>query len=435
MSRLKSLFSRRRKKIGIGVPEKYNGLYNFNYDTIIRDSLQKEEELIGCEKSNTLFLEGDAKTDSFGFIFTGKKGCEILLIMKDRITNNFPETLTIANQTDFDAINMKLPFLELPINPITKQTFSRGIKWFESNEVSFKGYIERTFRDVSFIFIVLDHDAFNFGAVSKIIEMLKEKEIKAVLILTFPTLIQDSIEKEKIDSNFTDMISTLSFIQYLMIEDIKQSLPFILIDEAKLVKNNSLDFPLNALQEKMNYRIANILIDLMIGTQNPSEFYKIDFGNFLRLFENAKGLCNLVSLDIYDNNPLLSGILEQKKMQEDFALLDKPTRGYILIQPGPEGLAAESYHQIRKHYSNLDVVLSIQKRRNHGAVIRGVLTYLNLPKQLLNRYTILSEAIIELLDEDNNVIGYLDTAKIEDLWIHENIRIHRILKEEKKIDK
>ncbi|NPD87883.1 MAG: hypothetical protein HGN29_04120 [Asgard group archaeon] len=432
MSRMKSILGRRRKKVGIDVPKKYNGLYQFYHENIISDSLQTDSVLIGCDKSNTLYLEGEEKTKSIGFIFSGKRGCSILTVIKNRIKSSFPESLLLASKSDSEMINLKIPTLELPETPINKQTFSRGIKWFESNKMNISSYIERIFRDVSFIFLVLDNDAFSLGAIYKISEILKEKDIQIVLFLTLPMFIQDSAEVEKTDEIIRDSISVLSFIHYLMKKDFTESLPFILVDESKIVKNNPNDIPFDILKEKMYHREANLLVDFMIGTQNSSEFYHTDFGSFAKTFNNAKGLCNLLSLDIYDNNPLLSGIIDQKGILESYDIKEKPTRGYIIIQSGPEGLSAEDYHEIRKRYTNLDVVFSIQKRRNNGAIIRGILSYLEIPKQVLNRYGILSEVIIELLNEENEVVGYLDTAKLEDIWLHDTYKIQRILKEDKK---
>ena len=432
MSRVKSILRRRRKKVGIDVPKKYNGLYQFHHENIISDSLQTDSLLIGCDKSNTLYLEGEEKTKSFGFIFSGKKGSSILSIMKNRITNNFPESLLLASKLEIENINMKIPALDLPETPINKQTFSRGIKWFESNEVSITGYLERTFRDISFVFLVLDNNAFILGAISKILEMLKEKEIQAVLLLTLPMSIQDSTDVEKIDAITRDSISVLSFIHYLMKKNFTESLPFILVDETRIVKNNPTGIPFDILKEKMNHREANLLVDFMIGTQNSSEFYQTDFGNFIKIFDNAKGLCNLLSLDVYDNNPLLSGVIDQKGILESYEIKDKPTRGYMIIQPGPEGLSVTEYHEIRKRYTNLDVIISIQKRRSNGAIIRGILSYFEIPKQVLKRFENLSDVIIELLNEEDKVVGYLDTVKLEELWLHDTYKIQRILKEDKK---
>lgn len=432
MSRFKSILGRRRKKVGIDVPKKYNGLYQFHHENIISDSLQTNSLLIGCDKSNTLYLEGEEKTKSIGFIFSGKKGCSILTVMKNRFTNNFPESLVLASKRNIESINIKLPSIELPETPINKQTFSSGIKWFESNKESISGYIERSFRDISFIFLILDNDAFSLGAISKILEILKEKEIQAVLLLTLPMLIQDSTEVENIDVITRDSVSVLSFIHYLMKKNFTESLPFILVDETRIVKNNPTGIPFDILKEKMNHREANLLVDFMIGTQNSSEFYQTDFGSFIKIFDNVKGLCNLLSLDVYENKPLLSGVLDQKGILESYEIKDKPTRGYIIIQPGSEGLSARDYHEIRKRYANLDVIISIQKRRSNGAIIRGIFSYLEIPKQVLKKFEILSDVNIELLDEENGVVGYLDTAKLEELWLHDTYKIQRILKVDKK---
>ncbi|MHA1954845.1 MAG: hypothetical protein ACW96U_12965, partial [Candidatus Heimdallarchaeaceae archaeon] len=250
MSMVKSIFGRRRKKVGIDVPKKYNGLYQFNHENIISDSLQTDSVLIGSDKSNTLYLEGEEKTKSFGFIFSGKKGCSILSIMKNRITNNFPESLLLASKLEIENINMKIPTLDLPETSLNNQTFSSGIKWFESNKISILGYLERTFRDISFVFLVLDNNAFTLGAVSKILEILKEKQIQAVLLLTLPMSIQESTEVDKIDAITRDSITVLSFIHYLMKKDFTKSFPFILTDEAKIAKYNPPDIPFDMLREK-----------------------------------------------------------------------------------------------------------------------------------------------------------------------------------------
>ncbi len=431
MSKLKSVFSKRRKKTKEDVPKKYNGLYQFDHENIINDSLQTDAVLNGCVKSNTLYLDGELKTKSFGLIFSGKRGCEILSVMKERLTDNFPESLVIAEKGDCELLDKKIPSLEVPENPTSKQTFSMGIKWFKTNQVSFRSYIERTFRDVSFIFLVLDNNAFNFGVISKIIEILKEKEIQAVLLLNFPIVLPISMDTDEINLITRESVSVLSFIHYLMKKDSSESFPFIIFDESMLIKQSSMDLKLDVLREKMIHREANLLVDIMIGSQISSEFYRTEFGSFTRTFENAKGLCNLFSLDIYDNKPLLSEIVKQRKILESFEMKDKSTRGFIIIQPGPNGLPTSDFSKIREQYSNLDVIFSVQKRRENGAVVRGIFSYIDLPKQILNRFGILSEVIIELVDEGDSVTGYLDTAKLEDLWAHDTYRIQKITKEEK----
>ena len=104
----------------------------------------------------------------------------------------------------------------------------------------------------------------------------------------------------------------------------------------------------------------------------------------------------------------------------------------MIIQPGPEGLSAGHYHEIRKRYANLDVIISIQKRRSNGAIIRGIFSYLAIPKQVLKKFEILSDVVIEILNENDEVVGYLDTSKLEEIWLHDSYKIQRILKEDKK---
>lgn len=431
MSKIKSLLSKRRKKTEANVPQKYNGLYQFNHVNIISNSLQSDTILNGCEKSNTLYLEGEVKTKPFGFIFSGKRGSQILSVMNQRLSSNLPESLILAKNVDYEPINKKIVFVELPDTPISKQTFSLGIKWFETNEVSISNYIEKTFRDISFVLLVLDNNAFSFGVISKIIEIMKKKGIQTVILLNLPVILHDSMDQEIITSITTNSISLLSFIHNLMNKKAEESIPFILLDESKILTNISPNVSFEVLQEKMFHREANVILDLMLGSQIASKFYHTDFGSFLKIFENAKGLCNLLSLDIYDNKPLLSKIMKQMKILESIELKEKPTRGYLIIQPGPEGLSVEDYHEMRKQHTNLDVILSIQKRRNNGAIVRGIFTFFNIPKQIMRKFEILSEVIIELLNEEDEVIGYLDTAKLEELWIYDTYKIQKISKEDK----
>jgi len=430
MSWLKSLFGRGRKKAEIDVPQIFNGLYQFQHPNIINNSKSTELPLNGNEFSNTLFLEGEMTKSSIGFIFTGGYGCNIFTSIKEREEKDILSSIIFSNQDQFQSLNERAPFIELPSNYDEITSFSKGIKWYDENKINIDNSMERALRDVSLVFIFVENTSFLFGIISKILYKIKELNIQPVLLLHVPFNDKGKTPGIIDTAEINSEVSLLTFIHFLMKKSTEDNFPFILLDDSQLRKSNLPQIGFSALQNMLIVREANILFDLILATQNPSQFYQIDLSNMIRIFKDARGPCKLVSLDIYDNNPSLSKLFDKQPFSESFTLKSDPTRGFVVIQPGPNGLLTNEYKNIRKIYENKDVILSIMNNRTNGAIIRGVFSFLEIPEFVLDRYESFSDYAIEILDEENK--GYLDTSNLDDLWKCEEFKVIKITKEDKK---
>jgi len=399
---MKALFGKKGKKIEGDSPEKYNALYNFNFESIIKESKMTDNPLLGSELSDTLFIEAEIDKISSGFIFTETYGKEICKAMKNQIKDKFPSSLLISRSNISPDLRVNIPFVQLPTLEMMENTFLRGTKWFEENQEKIAQELSKQFKDISLVFIFVENDAFIVGLIIKIIEYLKEKNIQPILCFHIPP------HEQNIEQEFTVLIA----IHWLMKESTIANIPFILYDENKLLKANS-NVSIDILKSKLYDREAHIISDLIIASQSPSEFYHLDLSNFLRIFEETKGLCEIFSIDIYDNNPTLSNLIKDNKSAWSFITVQKPTRGFLAIQPSSQGLQTKDYQMIRKEFSNLDVIFSILPKRTNGAFIRGIFTYTLLPKQIMDRFDLFSNILVETFDSNKEKIGFFDFSNID----------------------
>ena len=98
-----------------------------------------------------------------------------------------------------------------------------------------------------------------------------------------------------------------------------------------------------------------------------------------------------MSFDIYEDKSDIAHLLGHKSPYESFRIDTTPTRGYLVVQPGPKGLITKNYRLFRQQFANLDIIISILKKRSSGSLMRGLFTYNDPPKLLLERYSFLSE--------------------------------------------
>jgi hypothetical protein len=421
MAKISSIFGKKKRKEKEEQPSFFNGLYKFNHQNIVKNSQTSENILLGSEKSDTLFLETTTKSSSFGYVFAGKTGINILSRMKTRIRENFPPALIVSTLNEYESIDDKFPFIEVPNKPLEDQTFFQGNQWYLTNKDRVEDRLARLHKEVSIVFIFVENNAFLLGLLTPILKFLENADVQPVLVLSLPND----------ESALNETVSALTFIYNLMNKKESINIPFILFDENMLVKANP-TMSLSELVERFTDRIANIFCDIMLGSLTTSTFYQTDLSNFIRIFENVRGPCNLVSVDIYDNKPRISDLLEQKQLYgSSFSVKKDATRGYMIIQPSNKGLSTKEYRNFRDIYSNLDVNISILEKRNNGSIIRGIFTYNELPKSLLERYENLSELYVEILDDQNNVSEYFDLTNLEDLMNKQRYRINVRVKEEK----
>ncbi len=421
MAKISSIFGKKKRKEKEEQPSFFNGLYKFNHQNIVKNSQTSENILLGSEKSDTLFLETTTKSSSFGYVFAGKTGINILSRMKTRIRENFPPALIVSTLNEYESIDDKFPFIEVPNKPLEDQTFFQGNQWYLTNKDRVEDRLARLHKEVSIVFIFVENNAFLLGLLTPILKFLENADVQPVLVLSLPND----------ESALNETVSALTFIYNLMNKKESINIPFILFDENMLVKANP-TMSLSELLERFTDRIANIFCDIMLGSLTTSTFYQTDLSNFIRIFENVRGPCNLVSVDIYDNKPRISDLLEQKQLYgSSFSVKKDATRGYMIIQPSNKGLSTKEYRNFRDIYSNLDVNISILEKRNNGSIIRGIFTYNELPKSLLERYENLSELYIEILDDQNNISEYFDLINLEDLMNKQRYRINVRVKEEK----
>jgi len=420
MSWITSIFGKKDKGIKAEVPELFNALYEFNHNKIIENSQNEENKLDGCEISDTLFLEGLKSVDSIGFLFVGSEGLETLSIMHS-ITSNIAASLLLANDDILSDNTLRVPTIELPSISEPKDTFFEGSGWYENNKEKIKDSVQKLIKDVSLVFIFTDNTSFNFGLLKKIIAFIKIHDIQPVIILKLPPK----------NTELSNEISTLMFIYSISQAREEESFSYLLLDEELLKKSNK-TISSDVLTKKFQHRIATVIVDLISASQIPSKFYQIDQSNFIRIFDNCLGPCKLLSYEIYDNKPSLSGLLNNLKLAESFNTKQQAARGFLVIQPGPKGLQTKEYRLMRNRFSKIDVVFSILEERKRGSLIRGIQTFNETPKILLERYTAFSDIIIEIINDEDQVIGYADMSEIEKLWDIERYYIKTRPKPEKR---
>ncbi|MCE7743174.1 MAG: hypothetical protein GOP50_12055 [Candidatus Heimdallarchaeota archaeon] len=375
-------------------PKKYNGFLEFNHKGIISNSKSEENPLVGCEYSDTLYLEADKLDTPIGLIFTGDHGQRILNGLQDRFKNSLPSSVILGFSSNLTNIS-DISNIELPEENREVNSFLFGKRWYQENENRIKSYIDKTIKNRSSAFIFLDNNPFILGLMEKVIEYIKEMKVQPVLFVHLP------LDESKILEEF----SALVFIYNLLKKETKFDVPIILVDEKYSVKLNS-----NVSNEELPnltlQREANVVADILIGTLMKSEFYQTDHSNFTRIFENTKGICQLFSLDIYDNKPDLSVLFKHGRKSTSYASKELPTRGYVVIQPGPEGLRTDAYQNIREYYGNSDIILSILNRRTNGAIVRGIFSYISTPKILTDRYSKLDKIAAVLYDSEHKIIVF-----------------------------
>ncbi len=421
MSKIGSLFGKKKRKEKEEQPSLFNGLYSFNNQNIIMNSQTSEEILHGSSVSDTLFLETDTISSSFGIIFAGNKEITLFSHMKSRLKENFPSSLMFSSLENYENLSEKLPFIEIPDKNIEDQTFFQGNQWYQTNKDRIEDRLSRLTRDVSIVFIFVENNAFLLGMIQPLLRFIENTKTQPVLVLNLPVD----------EAPISNTVSILAFIHHIMKKDEAMNIPFILLDGNLLLKANP-HLNISELSSKFTDRIANIFCDIMLGALTSSNFYQTDFSNFVRIFENARGPCKLVSIDIYDNKPNISSLLGQKQLYDSsFSVKNSATRGFLVIQPGTKGLNTKIYKNLRDNYANLDVNISILKKRNKGSIIRGIFTFNELPKSLMQRYEDLSEIYIEILNDQNTISEYFDLINLEDLLNKQRYRINLRVKEEK----
>ena len=394
MSWIRSIFSKGKKKSADEYPVLFNGLYRFNHSNIIAD-----KNLNGCEISDTLFIEGDIKESTIGLVFGENYGLNILKNMKERFNNQFPSSLVITTPSGNSDIYSKLPSIEIPSLSEEEMTFFQGKKWYTANEERINSYVDKLISNKSLVFLFPENNAFVLGLFEEIALYILSSGKQPVMFVHLPIA----------EKNITDEFSIMTFLYGLSRKSQKNPLPYVLVDDEKLIKNNQNKDSEEVLATFVR-REANLIADFIIGLQQSSEFYRVDQSNFLRIFKEARGICRLISFDVYDNNPELSNLLTKIHEGDSFPSKSKATRGFFLIQPGPSGLTTASYRLIRESFSNSDVIFSFMQKRENGAILRGILSYNILPREVLKRLENLGKLSINLYDELGNRIVFEDST-------------------------
>ncbi|MHA1303784.1 MAG: hypothetical protein ACTSQE_07815 [Candidatus Heimdallarchaeaceae archaeon] len=417
MSWLRSIIKKRKKIKVEGIPERFNTLYQFKYDGIIAQSASSDLPLLGSKESDTLFLEGETSLDSAAFLFFGQEGCELFSILQKR-TKQKNNSLILSEKEHFESLEVKPEFYELPSLSLADSTFKKGEEWFEINSENIVSKVRKVIEKASVVYIFPQNDGFTFGLLIKILKLIDNEKKQPLIFLQIP----------KRDKDLAAEINTLAFIYYLMNLD-SLAVPFTLFDEELLYENNH-NMDSGVLERKLRDRKMNNIIDLLYASQLPSEFYKVEYPNFIRVVKGVKGPCSLLSYDVLDDTPTLSSLLNFSNSAVSFVSESTPTRGFIAFQPGPQGLSVKEYKAFRKAFSNVDVEFSIIKPRSTGSIIRGLLTSQELPSSLLDRYSVFSDVVIEKLDESGQVVERLNLDNIELLFENVHFQISKRPEEE-----
>ena len=399
---MKSIFQRNKNKEEDS-PKKFNGFLEFNHSGIIVNSKTAEVPLLGCETSDSLFLETTNKDSSIGLILTGEYGKGLFKGLRERIKNQLSSALYVGfNDSLSDLSDISRVILPKENKPI--MSFSQGKKWYKMNETRVVSVVDKIIRSKSLLFVFLDNNPFILGMMQGVLEHIKALKIQPILFLHLP----DG------ESDFSSTFSVLAFVYNILKKESKLNTPIVLIDDKHAVKQNS-NTSIEELSEKLLFREANVIADIMFGTSMNSEFYHTDFSNFSRIFENLKGICSLFSFDIYDNNPDLSKLFTLSDKSSSYSGKQKPTRGYVFIQPGPDGLRTDSYQKIREFIGNSDIILSILNKRGNGALVRGIISYVSTPKVLIDRFSKLDKITVELYDSENQKITVNDEQLFDEV--------------------
>ncbi len=390
MSRMKAILKRGKKK-DRDYPKQVNGFLEFNYRGIISDNRTEENPLIGCESSDTLYLEGEYRETPVSLILTGSYGEAISENLNKRFSNSNPSAIYLGFNTDFQK-SSDLPSIVLPPEDREINSFLQGKNWYQKNEERIKSYVKKAIRNTSIAFIFLDNNPFILGLMQNVITYIKDMKTQPVLFLHLPS------EVDKINEEF----SILAFIYNILKKETSFNAPIVIVDEKYALKLNS-NISIEEMRNMIIQREANLIADLLLGISQSSNFYHTDQSNFDRIFRESNGICQLFSLDIYDNNPDLSYLFKRHKKACSFLSTEKPTRGYVIIQSGNEGLKTEIYQNIREFYGNSDVILSILSKRANGAIIRGVYSFISTPRNLLDRYSKFDKVSVLLYDIEDQV--------------------------------
>ncbi len=394
MSWIRSIFSKGRKKSVDEYPVLFNGLYKFDHSNIISD-----KELKGCEISETLFIEGDIKESPIGLVFGENYGLNILKSIKKRFNNQLPSSLVITAPSGNSDVYSQLPLIELPPLSEEEMTFFQGKKWYKANEERINSYVDKIIKNKSLVFLFPENNAFVLGLFEEIALYILNSDKQPVMFVHLPIA----------EKNIINEFSVMTFLYGLSRKSQKNHLPYVLIDDEKLIKSNP-NKDSEEILATFIQREANLIADFIIGLQQPSEFYQVDQSNFLRIFKDARGICRLISFDVFDNNPELSHLLAKIDKADSFPLKTRATRGFFLIQPGPSGLTTANYRRIRESFSNSDVIFSFLQKRENGAILRGILAYNILPREVLKRLENLGKLSISLYDELGNRIMFEDST-------------------------
>ncbi|MHA1867552.1 MAG: hypothetical protein ACTSXD_05750 [Candidatus Heimdallarchaeaceae archaeon] len=410
---LKKIFKRKKSSLGKR-KQKFNPLYKFEFQRIIVDNKNDENPFFGSELSDTLFFEGEEKLKNYAFLFLGE-GCEFYSFLVKRIKKS--NSLLLANEETLNKYENKNHFIRLPNRDIIDSTFLLGKKWFDENQSSISQKIVNTVEDASIVFIFTGNDSFLLGMLMELLPIIKEKGKTPIVVLEKP------IEGQ----NLSGKISLLGFISYLInLENVL--IPFILLDHNKLVENNPSSGYLE-LKTKLRDRVMNVIVDIMIASISKNDFYTYDVSDFQHVFQDAKGLCSLVSYDIYEQINDFSNLLKVENLATNIPIDKSPLRGFICIQTTNDGLSVSNYKIFRQKYSNKDVFFAINSNRRRGTVIRGIFSFITIPQEILDSFKILNKAIIKEYDSNGELVSTSFLSSYDTLFekehylIEENVTI------------
>ena len=400
MNILNLIFKKKRKKV-IEKPEYVNFIDTFKYKDVVQS-----KELLGCNNSQSLFLDAEIDFEKVGFIFIGKIGMDVYRGLETRGIE-IKHLLRISKESDTQSSYSEKYDLFIIPDSGKRLSFTNGLLWAQNNKQRLEEHLKKNFGNCSMVYIFTDYVGFSMMLSKELALMIKERNQLPLLFVPIPDFSSASPK---------ELVDFCTFYHHLLSLESPHHVPFVLLDENKLRKQNADTTDMSTQKQYYYMRIGYAILDLFTLMNMESKLYNVDFETILSMLQTHKGPYRLLYFDIYDDKPAISHVFEILNEDEKDVYLEKTVMGFIGIQPSAKGLMVEEYKNIRSFYANKDVIISVVKPRTKGAIIRGILLSEGVTKILLEQMTTLLNSIyIQVWDETDAQIQQTIITSTKDL--------------------